>query len=168
MKQLILMRHAKSSWDEAEARDIDRRLSERGIDASGWMGKWLVSEHLIPDQAIISSAARCLETWALVADCFPEKPDTVIEPHLYSATPDDMLAVIREKAKGERVLILGHQPTIGAMAAAMRIDPPPAHETFKKYPTAATTVLDLNIEDWADASFGSTELNRYMTPNRIA
>ena len=168
MKQLMLMRHAKSSWDDSEARDIDRKLSERGIDAAGWMGRWMVDEGLVPDQAIISNATRCFETWELICKCFDSKPETLIEPGLYTAMPKDMLEIIQQKATGDRVLILGHQPTIGAMAAAMRVDPPPAHETFKKYPTAATTVLDLNIEDWADASFGSAELNRYMTPNRIA
>ncbi len=168
MKQLILMRHAKSSWDDAEARDIDRKLSERGIDAAAWMGKWMADEGLIPDHAIVSNAARCAETWEIVAKCFPAPPPVHFEPRLYSAAPEDMLAVIRETAIGDRVLILGHQPTIGAMASAMRVDPPPAHETFKKYPTAATTVLDLPVDEWSNASFGSAELNRYMTPNRIA
>ncbi len=168
MKQLILMRHAKSSWDDPDARDIDRKLCERGIDAAAWMGKWMADEGLIPDHAIVSNATRCAETWDIVANCFPAPPPVHFEPRLYSATPDDMLAVIREKAIGERVLILGHQPTIGAMAAAMRVDPPPRSELFQKYPTAATTVLDLHIDEWAEASFGSAELNAYMTPNRIA
>ena len=66
MRRLILLRHAKSSWDYADLADVDRPLSERGRTAARAMGSYLRAHPIRPDLVLCSPAARTRETLALV------------------------------------------------------------------------------------------------------
>lgn len=163
MKKLTLMRHAKSSWADSDIPDAERTLGERGRVAADLLGKWLSSEGRAPDQVIVSSAARCQETWELVSAGLSTLPSVITEASLYMATPDQILDIIRTQATGENVLVIAHMPGIGSLARALRVDPAPAHAAFDKYPTGATTVLEVQGE-WAALDYGTTHLDTYVTP----
>lgn len=167
MKRLILMRHAKSSWDDDGLSDIKRPLNDRGRMGADLIGRWLENEGLVPDLAILSPATRVQETWSRTSAAFSASPETVEAPKLYMAAPETIRDTIREFGKGDTVLLLAHQPGIGAAARAFRIDPAPIHSSFDKYPTSATTVLDFHIDDWAMIDFGNGELHRYITPKQL-
>lgn len=167
MKRLILMRHAKSSWADSDVTDIDRDLGERGRKASDDLGKWFEQDSITPDQVIISSAKRCKETWDLIAKSLSKIPDIVTEPKLYMTTIEGTLDIIKAHASGDSVMLIGHQPTIGQLARALRVDPAPSHEVFDKYPTGATTILELPIDDWSEISLGTAHLEKYVTPKEL-
>ena len=166
MKKLTLMRHAKSSWADSDIPDVDRTLGERGRKAAGLLGKWLESAGHVPDQVIVSSAARCQETWDLVSAGLTNTPTVVIESGLYTASPEEILEIIRKTATGDNVLVIAHMPGIGSLARALRVDPAPAHSAFDKYPTGGTTVLEVQ-GDWATLDFGTTHLDTYITPDDL-
>ena len=115
MKRLILMRHAKSSWADPSQDDIDRPLSKRGIRDAARIGRWLLETGYLPDQALVSAAARTRETWAGVAGAIGARPAEFL-PELYHADPAAMLGTLR-RASGDTVLMLGHQPGIGELRA---------------------------------------------------
>jgi len=167
MKRLILMRHAKSSWSDSEVPDIERTLGERGRKAAGLLGKWLSDQNLSPDEVIVSSANRCQETWELVSAGLTNAPEVTTAPDLYMATPEKILDVIHEHAKGDTVLVIAHMPGIGSLARELRVDPAPAHTAFDKYPTGGTTVLEVQ-GDWETLGFGTTHLDRYVTPAELS
>jgi len=83
------MRHAKSSWDSTSLDDHDRPLNQRGKESATLLGKWLKSNSLLPDQALVSSAARTQETYARLELELPLRPD--IKRSLYLATSDQLL-----------------------------------------------------------------------------
>ncbi len=168
MKKLILMRHAKSSWADSDVTDIDRDLGERGRKAADDLGKWFEADAITPDQVILSSAKRCQETWELIAKSLTKSPKITTDAKLYMTTVEDTLDIIKAQASGDSVMILGHQPTIGLLARALRVDPAPSHEAFDKYPTGATTILELPIDDWSEITLGTAHLERYMTPKELA
>ena len=60
--QLILMRHAKSSWDDPAAADFDRPLNGRGRRSAKALGHWLRQRGWLPDRVLCSSARRTRET----------------------------------------------------------------------------------------------------------
>ena len=66
MKRLLLLRHAKSAWPDG-VEDHDRPLSDRGRRDAPRMGAYIAAAGLRPDFALVSSARRTQETWALVA-----------------------------------------------------------------------------------------------------
>lgn len=168
MKRLILMRHAKSSWSEGDLSDIDRPLGERGRKGADELGVWLAAQGYAPDLVIVSSATRCAETWARVAAGLSGTPEVTTERALYMAPSEEIRNVIRANAKGDTVLVIAHNPGIGAMARDMRVDPAPHHATFDKYPSGATTVLELPIDDWSALDFGTAHLEAYVTPKELA
>ncbi|TJW64040.1 MAG: histidine phosphatase family protein, partial [Mesorhizobium sp.] len=64
-KQLLLLRHAKSSWDDPDLIDFDRPLSARGLKAAPLVGRELASQGWLPDLALVSPALRSRDTWRL-------------------------------------------------------------------------------------------------------
>src|ERR1044072_9796764 len=112
-KKLLLLRHAKSSWDDPSLSDYDRPLNNRGKQNASTMGNFLKKENLIPDLIISSPAKRANKT----ADIIAKKSGydkTILESKvLYAATIDDYRDVIQNiKNEYKSVLLVGHNPTI--------------------------------------------------------
>ena len=160
MRRLILMRHAKSSWAEDGQADHERPLNGRGRRDAAALGAWLVETGRMPDAALVSTAARTQETWSrlgLAGVAMTPRGD------LYHAAPEAMLAALRGAPEVETLLMIGHQPGIGA-AARMLLSEPPDDPDFAKYPTAATAVITLPVDAWADAGWGAGRLEEFVTP----
>ena len=161
MRQLMLLRHAKSSWDDPLADDFDRPLNERGRRGAMAMGDWIRSNDLAPDLVLCSAAARTVETWERMA----LEAEVKYSPGLYHAGPDRMLSAL-QRAEGMRVMLVGHNPGIGALAAMM-VRHAPVHSRFGDYPTCALTVLEFDIDDLADLAPRQGRLLHFLTPHDI-
>jgi phosphohistidine phosphatase len=148
MKSLLLLRHAKSSWDHPELADRDRPLKKRGIAAAKRMGRWMLAESRIPDRVLCSSAVRTTETWKLVRGVWEHAavkiPQVTIHPELYACATSAIRLVIAEfGGTSQRVLVIGHNPALQDLLSELT----GADEAF---PTAALAEIDLPIDDWAE------------------
>lgn len=166
MKRLILTRHAKSSWDDPLTPDHDRPLNERGKVAAADLGQWLASRGYIPDEVLCSDALRTRKTWSGIAPALPGTPVLELKPALYHAGPDVMLAVLRH-AKGNTVMMIGHNPGIAEFAARL-VAHVPSSPDFNRYPTGATLVADFNLDSWDQVTFGSGVVDDFIIPREIA
>ncbi len=140
MIRLILIRHAKSGWDDPMADDHDRTLTERGHKAAAAIGAWLAARGDVPDVVLCSDAMRTQQTAKGVIAAFETAPTLKLRPALYHASPDTVI----DEAMAERVgcvAVIGHNPGIG-MAAHGLVKTRPAHGRFSDYPTCATTIID--------------------------
>ena len=152
-RRLILTRHAKSSWDDPTMADHDRPLNDRGRRSALALGDWLASRGYEPEEVLCSTSRRTQETWERVAAAALEvRPIMRLEPGLYHASPDRMLAILRT-ATQPTVMMLGHNPGIAEFAAMLPARPPLGPE-FRRYPTAATLVVDFQADSWADVRPG--------------
>jgi phosphohistidine phosphatase len=163
MKQVIVMRHAKSDWTGGPSSDHDRPLNARGRRAAAALGDWLRREGLLPDQVLCSSSMRTRET--LVRLDLPADTPTVFSRELYLAEPEEILAVLR-RAEGQRVLILGHNPGI-AMTAEALLRVPLDDDDFHRYPTGATLVADLDIDGWQEAGWEKANARHFVVPRAL-
>ena len=77
-----------------------------------------------------------------------------------------MLAVLRRAADVDCVLLLGHQPGIGAFAERLLAEPPGDAE-FAKYPTGAVAVIDFARERWDDVGWGDGRLVDFVVPRAL-
>ena len=163
-RTLILTRHGKSDWT-GEEEDFDRILAPRGIKAATALGRWLAAEGHLPDAALVSPAARTVETFERIASELSRRPDVTYHQPLYHAAPATILDAIR-KARGDCLLYVGHNPGIG-MAADRLASEPPDHDQFDAYPTGATTVLRFDIEDWSALTQGAGEVIDFVVPREL-
>jgi phosphohistidine phosphatase len=79
MKNLLIMRHAKSDWSDSSLADFDRPLNSRGKKAAPFMGNELLKRKKIPDLIISSPANRAKSTAKKVAEAVGYKNEIQFE-----------------------------------------------------------------------------------------
>ncbi|MEM9475423.1 MAG: histidine phosphatase family protein [Pseudomonadota bacterium] len=164
-RTLILMRHAKSSWSDASIDDFDRPLNNRGRKSSTALGAWLAARDLVPQEVLVSGARRTVETWQGIATHMPAQALMRSEPALYLAAAETIVATLRQ-ATAPIVLLIGHNPGIGACAAQL-VETAPEHEKFDQYPTGATTVMQFAGADWRSVSARQGQLLEFVVPREL-
>lgn len=172
MRTLLLLRHAKSSWRNAGQADHERPLNGRGREAADRMADWLRQEGLLPDLALVSTAARTRETWQRLCAAWDREPEVRFLRSLYLAPPSRLLAALcRAPEAARRLLLLGHNPGIEHLAAQLAgpgSDPRASARLLEKYPTAGLALFRCDIDDWADLSPASCRLVGFETPRALA
>lgn len=166
MRRLLILRHAKSDWP-GNTKDFDRPLARRGHVAAPVMGRYLKSENLIPDYAIVSAARRTQETWALVRAELGEQTPFQTDETIYEAPMEHLLEAVRAIDDSVRtVLLVGHNPGCEELASELTgFGDRFAHQRMsQKYPTAGLAVLDFDVECWAKVTERSGRLDRFVTP----
>ena len=152
-KRLILIRHAKSGWDNVYADDHARTLTDRGQKAAEAIGGWLKAQGYVPDLILTSDATRALQTTNMVKRGLAETIATKEIGMLYHAAPET-IQEIANAVDGQSIAIVGHNPGI-AMAARRFVTYAPDHHRFDDYPTCATTVIEFADEDWLKPGKGN-------------
>jgi phosphohistidine phosphatase len=112
IRQLLVLRHAKSAWDTVVTTDFDRPLSKRGKREAPRVGGWLRHQGLVPDLVVSSPAKRARKTTTKVCrELGIPKQEIWWEPRIYGATTETLLDVLSEcRADARIVLLVGHNP----------------------------------------------------------
>lgn len=168
MKRLLLLRHAKSSWDDPALADFDRPLASRGRKAAECMGRELAARNWLPQLALVSPAARTRETWELVA--LPGSVATDFPNTLYDAAAEDVLSEIQRTPKAVKtLLVLGHNPGLEDLAiliAGENSEAKALQRLRKKFPTAALACFDYHGK-WAELGFADARLTHVLRPKDL-
>ena len=145
MKSVIIIRHAKSSWDNMGVEDFDRPLNDRGKEDAPKMAKRLLERNIAIDAFISSSAKRARKTAALFLKEFGgDKDDIILVPDLYLADPEAFYnAIAQAPAKAQTIALFAHNPGITDFAnelTEVRVD---------DMPTCAIFAVKADIENWS-------------------
>ena len=144
MKTLLVLRHAKSSWNDPALDDHERPLNKRGRRDGPRMGKLVRKYGLMPDVVISSDAVRARLTAEAVVQAARYAGDVLLDPHLYLACPADILSLlttVRENAG--TVMIVGHNPGLEKLVEQLTGE-------RQDLPTAALAQIGLPIDQWRD------------------
>lgn len=144
---MLLMRHAKSDWNAAYARDHDRPLNDRGVRSAKVMGEVLTGRSLAPDLIISSTAVRARTTAELAAEAGAWGSSIALEPVLYGAGPREVIEVASGAPDVERLMLVGHQPTWAAAVYELT-------GTDTEMKTATVAVLEAPIDAWPELTAG--------------
>ncbi len=169
-KRLILLRHAKSAWDNQDVADFDRPLSTRGRKAAPVVGAYLARKNYVPELVLCSSAARSAETLDLAVAGWSRQPTVRKLKSLYLAMPREMLK--RVQGAGNEfacVMLVGHNPGIADLANWLTNEGDAAARgaLARKFPTGAVAVIDFDVEDWKDVDAETGRLVDFATPKQI-
>jgi len=176
---LYLLRHAKSSWQDAATPDHDRGLSARGERNAPAIGAHMAANDLIPERIVCSTAVRAKRTLELV---LPELLGdvsgktaiaTTSTGAIYEAWGKALLGIIRSQDKPShvsRVMIVGHNPSM--QSVALRLIGQSRNEASRrlegKYPTCGLAEIRFETELWSEIEEGAGRLIRFDTPKRLA
>lgn len=162
MRYLFILRHAKSSWDNARLADHDRPLNERGLRDGPYMGQLLRREGLLPDLIITSTAERALQTAEMVALACGYDRELQVTRHFYLAGPESYLTTLRQlPGEVQSAMVVGHNPGMEELLERLT-------GRSEAMPTAALAHLELPITHWADLrGNGSGRLLNLWLPHRL-
>jgi phosphohistidine phosphatase len=170
MPRLLLLRHAKSSWDDSEIDDFDRPLNTRGRRSAPLMGRHCAQHNLVPHTILCSSARRTRETLAGIMPYFTDDLKIEITRDLYMTSEDRHLALIRARGETARTMMaIGHNPSLRDLAILLigSGNPVLRAELDEKFPTAAVAVIDFDVKAWADISPGSGRIVAFFRPREL-
>lgn len=160
MKKLILLRHAKSSWDFPHLDDYDRPLNDRGKRDAPKMAQWLSSQANNPDLIITSGAERAKNT-ALAFQAVINAP-MKIDDQLYHASRSKLLNIIKQADHNINSLILvSHNPGLNDLADYLLSGFP------DNIPTTGIVSLNLDIEKWSETSPKNASLHFFQYPKNL-
>ena len=160
--KLILMRHAKSDWNDPLQSDHERGLNPRGQASAKGLGDWLRGNGYLPDLLLSSDATRTRETWAgLVLEA-----EERFLRGLYLAPSIAMLEVLKQAGDAETVLMLGHNPGIADFAETLA-NAHPGDADFDRYPTCATTVYQFEADSWSEVGPEMGQVLDFTIPRRL-
>lgn len=146
MKELFIIRHAKSSWNNAAMDDFDRPLNERGNNDAPRMAKMLYKKGVRIDLIISSTANRALSTAGYFAkEMGIKKPDIHSYDKLYHAPAHVYYDVIEEINNDyHAIAIFAHNPGITDFVNSL------SETTIDNMPTCGIFAVKINIQHWND------------------
>ena len=164
-KELLLLRHAKSSWDDTRAADRHRGLNKRGKRNAPQMGRAL-SKMLDPGVVHVSPARRAQLTLGGLKDGWPalQGIDHVTDEALYTFSFEDLVAWISAQDDTiDRLFLIGHNPALTDLINWLCGD-----VVLPNLPTAGFVRLILDIDRWADLAEGRGVLDISLFPRELA
>ncbi|MDF1702447.1 MAG: histidine phosphatase family protein [Planctomycetota bacterium] len=162
MKELLILRHAKSSWEEDGLPDHERPLNKRGRKASKRMGRLLAEEGLVPDHILSSTAVRARRTAERAAEAAGYEGTIELREALYHASPSTIMEVVGTvDSHVDRLLLVGHNPGLEVLTGVLT-------SVYHRFPTAALMHVRFDgITDWAEAHGRPAELLDVWLPRLL-
>lgn len=143
MKTLTIIRHAKSSWDDASLSDIDRPLNDRGNRTAPKMAKIIHKIISHTDLIISSPALRAKSTAFYFADEFKiNREEIKLDKQIYAASVADLIKCISNvDSKFNNVLLFGHNPELTMLVNRLGAE-------IDNIPTCGAVGFNILSNDW--------------------
>ncbi|MEM8895211.1 MAG: histidine phosphatase family protein [Bacteroidota bacterium] len=162
MKTLILVRHAKSSWDYPYLADFDRPLNKRGERDAPRMAAYLESQDIQAGHFVSSPANRALTTAKTIKEKQQSANQIIEDRSLYHASSSEILRVVQNQDTPESVMmIFGHNP--GFTDCANRL----GNISIDNVPTCGVVGINFNVDTWSAIDFGKGEMLYFHFPKGI-
>ncbi|MFN4110863.1 MAG: phosphohistidine phosphatase SixA [Ignavibacteria bacterium] len=162
MKNLLLIRHAKSSWDEPGLEDRERPLSDRGIKDVPQMANVLKNYNINFDRILCSGAMRARMTIEIMNETLKlDSQKIVFMDELYNASRRDILDLLKQlDDELMTVAIVGHNPGLTDLANFLLYD-------FEyELPTCGMVFIELDVNKWSELKSGTGILKFYEYPKK--
>lgn len=164
MKEIIVVRHAKSDWGNEGLKDIDRFLSERGYSDAYQLANWFSKNKSTPNLILSSTATRALST-ALIFARAMELPVSkfALEPEIYEADTETLLKVLwQQKEEVKSLMLFGHNPGLTNLCNEL------AEEFYiDNLPTCGMVFLQFDCKKWSELKSKSGKVKDHVFPKEF-
>lgn len=161
MKELILIRHAKSSWSNPLLEDFERPLNKRGAKNAPFMAKILKQKEVNPDLIISSPSKRTKDTLDFFIKEFDYKGEIIFEESIYEAPYINILKVIKNiDDKHKTIFLIGHNPGLNDLSNFL------LGEFKDNIPTCGTVKIDFDVKSWKDIGKENSKLVFFEFPKK--
>ena len=155
LRKIILLRHAKSSWEDPSLRDFDRPLSKRGMNDIKLMKVYITSLVKEVDEIYSSPSLRTSQTIEQLA---PEFSHVKYLDSLYLGNFSNVLTILESiQTQIKTVMIVGHNPCIQETMETLSKNP------VEKFPTCAAAVFSLK-NGWSKTAKPIANLEKFIKP----
>ena len=159
---LLLVRHAKSSWSNTSLTDFDRPLNKRGVSNAPLMGQRIREYGLHLDAIITSTAERAQETSKLIAkEMAYEIEDIDLESDLYHASREVFINIL-SKQQNRNIAMVGHNPGIQDFSYWLSSEP------TVNFPTCGVIHISFNLDNWTEIYQNSGKAIRFEYPRMFS
>ena len=162
MKEIYVLRHAKSSWDNSNLSDFDRPLADRGISDAKKMSNFLKDMNIKIDKVLCSNAIRAKETFDLTADGFNFEIDkaTYLDK-LYFGDTTIIIKDLKELDESlNNILIVGHNPTLHYLVEIL------TNESINRFTTCNLAIISHDGE-WVSLNSQQCSLKSLIRPKEL-
>ncbi|HEU4388798.1 MAG TPA: histidine phosphatase family protein [Blastocatellia bacterium] len=161
MKTLLLLRHAKSSWDDSSLPDFERPLAPRGKRDAPRMGKEFASRGPAPDLVVSSPAQRARDTTTLFLHAAKIQTQLRFDDKIYEAGTAELVSLVRKMPDtAASVLMVGHNPGFEELIVRLT-------KSRRAVPTCSLTRIDFDVENWEAADDGAGKLVWQLNPKEL-
>ena len=162
MKEIYVLRHAKSSWDNSNLSDFERPLADRGISDAKKMSKFLKDMNIKIDKVLCSNAIRAKETFDLTADGFNFEIDkATYSDKLYFGDTTTIIQDLKELDESlNNILIVGHNPTLHYLVEIL------TNESINRFTTCNLATISYNGE-WASLNSQQCNIKSLIRPKEL-
>ena len=162
MKEIYVLRHAKSSWDNSNLRDFERPLADRGISDAKKMSKFLKDMNIKIDKVLCSNAIRAKETFDLTADGFNFEIDkATYSDKLYFGDTTTIIQDLKELDESlNNILIVGHNPTLHYLVEIL------TNESINRFTTCNLATISHDGE-WVSLNSKQCSLKSLIRPKEL-
>ncbi|RYG19018.1 MAG: histidine phosphatase family protein [Chitinophagaceae bacterium] len=144
MKQLLIVRHAKSDWGDFNLKDFDRPLNSRGQKNAPEMVERLINKSIVPDAIVSSSALRAITTAKYFAAGWKLEPaQLTTNTSIYEANTKTLLDVINGfDDKFDKIALFGHNPGLTDLVNYLTDD------YIANMPTCSVVIIEFPFDEW--------------------
>ena len=161
MKEIIICRHAKSSWQNEKLADHERPLKKRGREDAKRLGKFLRRMGLLPELILSSTSERTRQTIEFFLKKAKYKPEIDYIQTLYMGSVLDIFQVLCQVSNDISItMVVGHNPTLEEMVSFLTR----SRGLDLKLPTAGLACFILRSKQWSGLQEGRVQLNWVISP----
>ena len=169
MYRLFVLRHAKSSRNNASLGDHERPLAPRGEKAAAALAAHVATIDPPPALVLCSTARRAQETLEPVRAQLPDSTTVLIEDGLYGASAPELLDRLREVPDDTAsVMVVAHNPGLEDLVKGLGHggDPGLMARVHEKFPTGALATLTFP-GPWKALGWGTATLEAVVVPAEL-
>ena len=164
MKQLLVMRHAKSDKSNPDLKDIERPLNKRGKEDRLLMRDELQKLDLLPEIMLCSNAIRGKETMEAFLELPGLERSGLYYDSFYREGAEAIMKAIQDlPAYFYRTMVIGHNPDMEMIVSKVLN----VNEDYVKMPTAAVALIVCNNERWSEFDLEKSRLQWIITPKDV-